>query len=191
MPEDPDPVPENDKSDRQASSESTKNHPSQRISPPHSDPSLSEPTVERNQQEQAGGNDQKVPARQQREGANVNSAIAHPSPNDDQWREEQKRYWERQIRISKWLNWITIGGGIIALGALGAVYGQLQTMKTSLHTTERAWVTIKAAQAKPPIATGGIPEIAIELRLCRLVICPSISTGTMRSPSWSRRSPCG
>ena len=40
---------------------------------------------------------------------------------------------------------------------------QWQTTITNHRTTERAWVTIKAAQAKPPIATGQIQEVAIEL----------------------------
>ena len=132
--------------------------------PSHSEPSLSEPTIERNQREQASGNDQEVPARQQREGADVDSAIAHPSPNDDQWHEEQKRYWERQIRVSKWLNWITVGGGIVALGGLIAVYAQLQMMKTSLRTTERAWVTIQGPKLQAPLAIGEIPSVYVRIQ---------------------------
>jgi hypothetical protein len=118
------------------------------------DENPSQPTIKGNQQEYATSNDQQIPARQQCERAAINSSVAQLSTNEDQWHNEQKRYWKRQIRISKWLNWITIGGGIIAVGALIAVYAQLQMMKTSLHVSERAWITVKGITIANPLAEG-------------------------------------
>jgi hypothetical protein len=39
-------------------------------------------------------------------------------PGEDEHRAAEKRFWERRLRLSKWLNRITAGAAIIALGGL-------------------------------------------------------------------------
>jgi hypothetical protein len=71
------------------------------------------------------------------------------TPEENQHRADEYKYWHRQLRISKWLNWIT--GCAAFVGFLGLIYlrGQLNVMKDSLKQqqdtfgiTERAWISM-------------------------------------------------
>jgi hypothetical protein len=60
---------------------------------------------------------------------------------------DEKNYWERQLRIAKWLNGITFFGTLVALGALVFLYGtfdaarkQWEEMHHSLLVDQRAWM---------------------------------------------------
>src|SRR5687767_14539404 len=70
-------------------------------------------------------NQQGIPAQQQPKAPIVNASIGQPqSPQEEQWRKEQKVYWERQIGIAKWLNVITSLAAGIAIVGLIFVYLQ-------------------------------------------------------------------
>jgi hypothetical protein len=56
-------------------------------------------------------------------------------------------------------HWVVIFTAVLTV----ATILQWRTTISNHRTTERAWVTVKASQANPPIATGQIPEVAIEL----------------------------
>jgi hypothetical protein len=146
------------------------------------DENPSQPTVKGNQQEHTTSDHQDIPASLQQERTipepPVTQPLTQPATKDERWHNEQKGYWERQTRAAERLNWITGIAAGIALLALIPLFiqtttsqttaqtaiDQLKMTKTSLQITERAWVTVKAAQAKPPVATGQIQEVAVELR---------------------------
>jgi hypothetical protein len=126
-------------------------------------------------------------ADQQPEGAATNTSGTQPSAYDEQWHKEQAIYWKRQLRISRWLNWITAVGTVAAISALVFLYFQMQASqitaqtaidqlrmtKTSLQTTERAWISIKGVTLERPIAPNEEApvkagfETPVVLRPCR------------------------
>lgn len=87
--------------------------------------------VKRNEQESPSSNHHDIPANHQSEWPIVNSPMTKPASDKEQWRNEQKRNWERQICLSKWLNWVTGGAALIALGALYFVYLQADSARTA------------------------------------------------------------
>ncbi len=114
-----------------------------------------------------------------------NQSGTQPSSQEDQWQSEQKSYWERQIRISEqqtrisiWLNGITLSAAAaagvtlyflsvqtsdlsvqtnIAKTTAQTAIDQLGMMKTSLQTTERAWVTVKGITLENLMVAGQEP----------------------------------
>ena len=125
---------------------------------------VSESSVDGQQQEHSVKGENKISAHQPREGNAVKAVVPHPSSSEYHWHKEQKDYWERQIGISKWLNWITGIGGVIAIGALIILYGQFEVMKTSLRTTERAWVTVFQGKLDNIISIGVRPSDTVEIQ---------------------------
>jgi hypothetical protein len=123
----------------------------------------------RNDQKQPCKHHQNVPTNQQREWPVIDSPMTQPSANDKKWQDEEKRYWERQIRIAQWLNWITGVAGVIALIGLSFVYSQTVStrlaaeaaaqqaalMEKSMKLAERAWVG--ATSKDMMILMPGIP----------------------------------
>lgn len=99
---------------------------------------------------------------------------ATKSRSEDEWRTVQKRMWEQQICVSKWLNWITaaaagtgLGGLLILYWTLGATSTAANAAKTqpqaaidALHS-QRANVTLGLASGSladyvPPAGTSNI-----------------------------------
>jgi hypothetical protein len=70
------------------------------------------------------------------------------SSDDDKRYTDQQENWGRQLRLSRWLNWITVGAAAVGLFGLFYLYGQLGEMRVankitrdSLNVSQRAWVT--------------------------------------------------
>jgi hypothetical protein len=138
----------------------------------------SEPPIDGNKETHASENHQQISAHQEGERAAVNPTVAQPHSKEDQWHSDEKANWERQIRISKWLNWITAVGVVAAVCAFVPLYiqmraaqvtaqtaiDQLHMMQASFQTTERAWVTVKDSHIELPIATGENPVITTKLQ---------------------------
>lgn len=134
--------------------------------------------IQGNQSQAPPSNEQQIPAHQKQERSAINSLVAQPTSDEKQWRNEQKGYWERQIRVSTWLNGITIIGSIIALGALGAVFIQTRIAGTAtqvaidqLAVTQdvakrqlRAYVSIDLAKMENPVCGGCVPSAVITLK---------------------------
>lgn len=57
-----------------------------------------------------------------------------PSPDEEQWRSEQRHYWERQLCIAKWLNYITAGAVVVGAVTIVVLLSQL--------FAARAWVGV-------------------------------------------------
>jgi hypothetical protein len=96
---------------------------------------------------------------------------------ENQHRTDEKSYWKRQLRIAKWLNWIT--GAAAVVGLLGLVFlykelGEMQTAnkqtKIALHISERAYINIggpifdfdKGVVGLPINNAGRIPSGEVE-----------------------------
>jgi hypothetical protein len=153
------------------------------------DENPSQPTVQGNQQERSAPDHQDIPASHQQGRTIPEPSMTQPSIKDEQWHNEQKGYWERQTRAAERLNWITGIAAGIALLALIPLFiqtrtsqttaqtaiDQLKLTKTSLQTTERAWVTVKGAQVRPLIGSGKVPTVAMEWR------------NSGRSPAWKTK----
>jgi hypothetical protein len=120
--------------------------------------------------------------------ASIDSARIEPSAYERQWRTLQQGVWERQVRIAKWLNWITAIAAGVGLGGLAILYLSLKsTDKTvgaairqadaaatqayiaqqQLMLSERPWIKIRHRIAKPltfdhPAWKGKVATVTIE-----------------------------
>jgi len=112
-----------------------------------------QPTIEEYLQEQIPKNPQHVLADQQLKRPAVDLSVAQPFAQQDQWNKENN-YSERQLCVSKWLNGITIVSAVLAGIALIFLWVQINMMKTSLQTTERAWITIKGVTLGKGMVAG-------------------------------------
>ena len=145
----------------------------------------SKPPIDGNEDAGTRENHQEIATHQECERTPVNPTVTQPSSQNDQWQEEQKGYWERQIRLGKWLNWVTGVGIIVALGALYFVYLQAESARIAakaakvsadtLLASSRPWVTVKVEiaggwkdgsniKAKHTMRNIG-PSPAIEVRI--------------------------
>ena len=115
------------------------------------------PSIQGKAKEHRGKHDQQIPERQQSELPSINPAIAQPSCKDEQWHNEQKTYWDRQIRIGYLLNWITGIAAGIAFLALIPLYIQMQSAQNALKVTERAWVIVKGITLEDFMVAGQEP----------------------------------
>lgn len=118
-------------------------------------------------------------------------SVTQPSTQQDQW-DKENNYSERQIRIGTWLNVITIVSAVLAGCALIFLWDQIKMMKSSLQTTERAWITIKGSTIQRPLVAGeNVPVMAgfynsghsPALHLTSkhfITVAPSLSLETMR-----------
>jgi hypothetical protein len=121
----------------------------------HKNQSKQDP-IKRSEQEQPPNNHQTIPTNQSSEPALVNPSIGKPSSQDEEWRNEEKRYWKSQICLGKWLNLITGIGAAIAALALYVVYLQVDSAhiaaeasrtsadvaKATLVATQRPWISV-------------------------------------------------
>lgn len=120
-------------------------------------PSKQKP-VKRNEQESPVDNHHDIPVTQQSERSSIDSLVAQPSSHDDQWRNEQKRYWERQICLSKWLNWVTGIAAAIALSGLYFVYLQADSSRIAAEASK-----ISADIANQTLQASRRPWVDIEM----------------------------
>ncbi len=130
-----------------------------------------QPPVQEQHREHAANDRQRVSADQQCERPMINPSVTQYPSKEDQWHSDEKAYWERQIRLNKWLNGITAAGVVAAIVAFipliiqmraaqittQTAIEQLQMAKTSLQTTERAWVTVKGITLNSPMIAGQEP----------------------------------
>ncbi len=120
-------------------------------------PSKQKP-VKREDQENPSSNHQDVSARQQNKRTMDNSPLAQPVPNEQQWRDEQKQGWERQIRTAENLNRITVVGAVVAILALGGVIWQSR----SAHIAAEA-AKISADIANETLVASRRPWVSVEI----------------------------
>jgi hypothetical protein len=85
--------------------------------------------------------------------------------DEEQWKNDQREYWGRQIKAQWWLNGITIVAGLIALVGLCVIYrslkethiatnaatAQAKTAQAQLELSERPWITVSN-----PVITGSL-----------------------------------
>ena len=57
-----------------------------------------------------------------------------------QHRFKERNYWDRQIRVAKWLNGLTATGALVALGGLGFLYWSIHSTNRAIVEANRAWV---------------------------------------------------
>ncbi len=74
-------------------------------------------------------------------------APAAPLSDDpeEQHRVAERTFWQGQLHISKWLNWITLSAALIALGGLYFVAMSLKEARVATIEANRAWIAVKTA----------------------------------------------
>jgi hypothetical protein len=74
----------------------------------------------------------------------VEISIVNPNPQDEQnWRNEQKEFWKRQLAINQRLNCITLFAGLVGLAGLVVLYFTLITTQESVETTKTQFERVK------------------------------------------------
>ena len=70
----------------------------------------------------------------------VDIPVAQPISEDEQkWRDEQKRFWNRQLSLARKLNWITFFAGAVGIGGLIILYFTLKaTQEASTASKDQA-----------------------------------------------------
>ena len=141
-------------------------------------PKASQPSIQGDKKHDPHCNHQNIPTSQEHKRAIIDTVVTHTSTQDKEWQNEQKGYWERQIRLSIWFNGISIVAGVIAIGALFAVFWQAKTsaisakatvdqvviMDATMKATERAWVTVFQGKLNTPVELGKMPIDVLELQ---------------------------
>jgi hypothetical protein len=97
------------------------------------------------------------------------TVMIQPSAADNQRHNDEKEYWEKQIRVTKTLNWITAIGGVGALVGLIFLYGTLAASRdaavaakasagialSQLRLSERPWIGITDTEVFAPLVFSG------------------------------------
>lgn len=105
------------------------------------------------------------PSRHQIDERPVSDSLAAQNyAEEKEHRTKENIFWDRQIRITKWLNWITAFAGIVAVGGLAALYKSIGDAEFATVRANRAWlvVTNPSAQLRND---GGVEEIAPFLQI--------------------------
>ena len=63
-----------------------------------------------------------------------------PYVAEEKRRAEERIFWERQLRLGRCLNWITLGAAIVGLIGLGFVYLSLRSADFATKEANRAWL---------------------------------------------------
>jgi hypothetical protein len=74
-----------------------------------------------------------------------------PSAEDRAWRDAQKRYWKKQIRVAKALNWITAITMLVGVAGAIFLYRQTRTAIDQLHLSQQPWVAITEVMITKPL----------------------------------------
>lgn len=98
---------------------------------------------------------------QQPAGIVLKPPITKPNSDEQRHRGEERRFWERQIRVSKGLNWITLAAAVVAAGGLLALYRSIVDAEDATVRANRAWLLADGPNAptgKSPAGTVVIEE---------------------------------
>src|SRR5205823_4495276 len=102
----------------------------------------SQPSEEENKQESPTDSHSQPSNETQNRRTIIKSVTTQPSSKEDERHDDEKKYWEKQIRQAKMLNWITgcaMAAGLITLYFLNATFRQnIETVKLQ----QRAWVIV-------------------------------------------------
>ena len=74
-----------------------------------------------------------------------------PNAEEEKWHADQRRYWERQLRVAKWLDRITVIAAVVGLAGLFVV-------KSTLDATKQA-AGAAADQAKVALETATVCQL--------------------------------
>lgn len=101
----------------------------------------------------------------------VVSAKIQPSTSEEQHRAAEQDYWRRQLRLAKWMNWITGVAAIVGLGGLFVIWETLRvtqeqtraemTQAETARETLRARITMTEMERASDIA----PNVPIYINI--------------------------
>src|SRR5688500_16815367 len=119
-------------------------------------------TIERNQKQNPNNNYQDVPRDPQQETGSINPPMTQQHSDNQSWDNKQKGFWERQITLAKFLNWITAGAAIVALGGLIILYKQIEIAREQIEVAKKqieiAQEQLRVAH-RPWVALAELPKV--------------------------------
>ena len=93
--------------------------------------------------------------------ATLYSQCINSSSKESDHQAAEERFWERQLRLSRWLNWITAGAGAIALIGLCFVNKSIKHADQGTIDANRAWINPFWAYIGLPLTEGSPIHIEI------------------------------
>jgi hypothetical protein len=133
---------------------------------------LSKKRKQRNHDPSAASNSEKPSCHVEPEWSAFHATIAQRHEDDKQHNADERDFWKRQLRVAKWLNWITAGAAIVGLVGLYIVWRNLGVSRSAANAAERALTNQQAAfqaDQRPYIVTDGMPQF---------VTVPNVQTKT-------------
>jgi hypothetical protein len=76
----------------------------------------------------------------------------------------ERRFWERQLSTARWLNFITAGGGAVALVGLLFLYLSIADAEDATMRANRAWLAPSFMMLNGPLESGGPADVAIHVQ---------------------------
>jgi hypothetical protein len=109
----------------------------------------------------AAGNSEKPTCHVEPEWSPLHAEIAQRHEDDKQHNADERDFWKRQLRVAKWLNWITGGAAIVSFVGLYILWRNLGVSKSAADAAERALSSQQAAfqtDQRPYVVTDGMPQ---------------------------------
>jgi hypothetical protein len=100
---------------------------------------------------------------EQPKGISLKPSINAPSAEEHEHHTHERRFWDRQIRIAKWLNGITLVSAIVALLGLIALYLSIIGADDSTLRANRAWIAPGPMVLNWPLEQLGPVRIALHI----------------------------
>jgi hypothetical protein len=91
----------------------------------------------------------------------LHSLVAQARASDEQHKAAERVYWERQLRVGKWLNRITAGAAVVAIVGLLFVWLGLEETKRATIEANRAWLSPVHFKFERPLEDKDGPLIQV------------------------------
>lgn len=103
---------------------------------------------------------------------------------EDRHRAAERSFWERQIRVSKWLNGITLFAGAVAVGGLFALYWSITDAEDATVRANRAWIMADHVSAIPGMNAEKMKTIQAWFEITNIGKEPASDVRTFIRPFW-------
>jgi hypothetical protein len=97
------------------------------------------------QNNKAPGHHQGTPKHQEPERAAFNAVKIEPRADENDKDAAAQKYQKRQLRIARWLNWITAAGTVVALSGLVFIYLTLRATEESVKLSAEQFRLVQAS----------------------------------------------
>jgi hypothetical protein len=120
----------------------------------------------------------------QPEGRAREPSIIELHPAEERHRAAERSFWERQIRVAKGLNWITLFAGIVAVGGLVALYRSITDAEDATIRANRAWLMADHVSIIPGTNAERMKTIQAWFEITNIGKEPASDVRTYIKPFW-------